>query len=122
MLNYGWLLSGEAVDAVEAGDASLRHSSSILVAGWFQARFQMRLDDDDALSSSYGASFFWGACGVLLQEGGFPCCDLLEGWGRVRDPVEAAFQGRSGHSNNEQQRNRLISLMIKKGRFTFVLS
>ena len=39
MLNYDWLLSGEAVDAVEAGDASLRHSSSTWVAGWFQAHF-----------------------------------------------------------------------------------
>ena len=84
MLNCDWLLSGEAVDAAEAGeagDASLKHSSSIWVAGWFQARFQMRLDDDDVPSSSYGASFFGEACGVLLEEGGFPCRDLLEGWG-----------------------------------------
>ena len=70
MLNCDWLLSGEAVDAAEAGDASLKHSSSIWVTGWFQARFQMHLDDDDALSSSYGASFFGEACRVLL-----------EGWG-----------------------------------------
>ena len=79
-----WLLSGEAVDAAEvgeAGDASLKHSSSIWAAGWFQARFQMRLDDDDTTSSSYGASFFGEACGVLLGEGGFPCRDFLEGWG-----------------------------------------
>ena len=69
MLNYDWLLSGEAVDAAEAGeagDASLKHSSSIWVAGWFQARFQMRLDDEDVLSFSYGNSFFKEACGVLL--------------------------------------------------------
>ena len=40
MLNCDWLLSGQAVDAAEAGeagDASLKHSSSIWVAGWFQA-------------------------------------------------------------------------------------
>ena len=96
MLNCDWLQSGEAVDvaeAGEAGDASLKHSLSIWVTGWFQARFQMRLDDD-APSSSYGASFFGEACGVLLEEGGFPCRDLLEGvGGRVRDPVEAAFRG-----------------------------
>ena len=84
MLNYDWLLSGEAMDAAEAGeagDASLKHSSSIWVLGWFQESFQMRLDDDNVLSSSYGASFFWGACEILLQEGGFSCRDLLEGWG-----------------------------------------
>ena len=84
MLNCDWLLSWEAVDAAEAGeawDASLKHSSSIWVAGWFQARFQMRPDDDDAPSSSYGSSFFGEACGVLLGEGGFPCLDFLEGWG-----------------------------------------
>ena len=43
MLNCDWLLSGEAVDgaeAGEAGDASLKHSSSIWVAGWFQARWR----------------------------------------------------------------------------------
>ena len=40
MLNYDWLLSGEAVDAVGAGrigDASLKHSSRDWVTGWFQA-------------------------------------------------------------------------------------
>ena len=81
MLNCDWLLSREAVDAVEAGTASLTHSSSIWVAGWFQACFQVRLDDDDAPSPSYGASFFGEACRVLLEEGGFPCRDFLEGWG-----------------------------------------
>ena len=63
----------DAAEAGEAGDASLKHSSSIWVAGWCQARFQMRLDDDDAPSSSYRASFFGEACRVLLEEGGFPC-------------------------------------------------
>ena len=76
----------DAVEAGEAGDASLGYSSSIWVAGWFQAHFQMRLDDDDALSFSFGALFSWEACGVLLQEGGFPCCDLLEGWGPGQGP------------------------------------
>ena len=65
---------------------SLKHSSGIWVAGWFQVRFHMRLDDDDALSSSFGALCYWGACGVLLQEGGFPCHDLLEGWGPGQEP------------------------------------
>ena len=40
VLNCDWLLSGEAVDtaeAGEAGDASLKHSSCIWVAGWLQA-------------------------------------------------------------------------------------
>ena len=76
----------DAAEAGEAGDASLGYSSSIWVAGWFQARFQMRLDDDDALSSSFGALFSWEACGVLLQEGGFPCRDFLEGWGPGQGP------------------------------------
>ena len=89
MLNYDWLLSGEAGEAAEAGeagDASLKHSSCIWVTGRFQACFQMCLDDDDAISSSYRVSFFWGACGVLLPEGGFPCRDLLEGWGPFQGP------------------------------------
>ena len=41
VLNYDWLLGGEAMDAAdagEAGDASLGYSSRIWVAGWFQAR------------------------------------------------------------------------------------
>ena len=75
-----------AAEAGKAGDASLGYSSSIWVAGWFQARFQMRLDVDDALSSSFGVSFSREACGVLLQEGGFPCRDLWEGWGPGQGP------------------------------------
>ena len=42
MLNCDWLLSGEAVDAAEAGeagDASLKHSLSIWVAGWILLNF-----------------------------------------------------------------------------------
>ena len=87
MLNCDWLLSGDAVDAAEAeeaGDASLKHSSSIWVAGWFQACFQMRPDDDDddddAPSSACRASFFGEACRVLLGKGDFPCRDFLVGW------------------------------------------
>ena len=71
MLNCDWLLGGEAVDAAdagEAGDASLGYSSRIWVAGWFQVRFQLRPDDDDAPSSVYGVSFSGKACGVLLRE------------------------------------------------------
>ena len=72
VLNCDWLLSGEAVDAAEAGeagDASPKNSSSISVAGWFQARFQMRPDDDDAPSSSCGASFFGEALQGSAGEG-----------------------------------------------------
>ena len=89
MLNYDWLLSGEAMDAVGAGrvgDASLKHSSRGWVTGWFQASFQIRLDDDDVPSSFYGVSFSLGDCEVLLPEGGFPCRDLLEGWGLFQGP------------------------------------
>ena len=71
MLNCDWLLGQEAVDAAgvrDAGDASLGYSSHIWVAGWFQAHFQLRPDDDDdAPSSVYGVLF----CGVLLREGDF---------------------------------------------------
>ena len=79
MLNCDWLLSGEAVDTVRVGDASLKHSSRGWVAGWFQAGFQMRLDVADVPSFFCGVSFSLGACGVLLWEGGFICRDLLEG-------------------------------------------
>ena len=87
----------DAAGAGEAGDASPGYSSSIWVAGWFQAHFQMRLDDDDALSSSFGALFFWEACGVLLGKVVFLAVISWRGGGRVRDLVETAFQGRSGH-------------------------
>ena len=89
MLNYDWLLSGEAVDAAgvgKAGDASLKRSLRGWVTGWFQAGFQMCLDDGDTLSSFYRVSFSLGACGVLLPEEGLPCCDLLEGWGSFQGP------------------------------------
>ena len=67
----------DAAGARDAGDASLGYSSRIWVAGWFQARFQLRPDDDDDdASSAYGVSF----CGVLLREGDFLWCLFLEGW------------------------------------------
>ena len=65
MPNCDWLLGREAVDA------SLGYSSHIWVAGWFQARFQLRPDDDDDASSAYGF-YFAGNCGILLREGDFP--------------------------------------------------
>ena len=83
MLNCDWLLGGEAVDAAdagEAGDASLGYSSRIWVAGWFQVRFQLRPDDDDAPSSVYGVSFSGEACGVLLREVDSLYHYFLEGW------------------------------------------
>ena len=83
MLNYDWLLGGEALDAAvpeEAGDASLRYSSCIWVAGWVQSLFQLRPDDDDAPSSVYGVSFCGEACRVLLREGDSLYHYFLEGW------------------------------------------
>ena len=84
MLICDWLLGREAVDAAgarEAGDASLGYSSRIWVAGWFQARFQLRPDDDDdAPCSVYGVSFCRGACGVLLMEGDSLLHHFLKGW------------------------------------------
>ena len=74
MLNCDWLLGQEVVDAVgarDAGDASLGYSLCIWVADWFQARFQLRPDDDDDASSAYKVSFCREACGVLLREGDF---------------------------------------------------
>ena len=81
----GWE-AGEAAETVEAGDASLGYSSDIWVAGWFQARFQMRLDVDDALSSFFGVLFFWEVCVALLQGDGFLCRGLWEGWGPDQGP------------------------------------
>ena len=97
MVNYDWLLSGEAVDAVGAGrvgDASLKHSSRGWVTGWFQVSFQMHLDADDVPSSFYGVSFSLGACGVLLAEGGFLAVISWRGGSRLRDPVQISFQRR----------------------------
>ena len=59
MLNYDWLLSGEAVDAVGAGrsgDASLGYSSRGWVTGWFQAGFQLCLRGLIFLGSLQGSS------------------------------------------------------------------
>ena len=66
MTKSHWLLSREAVDAVEAGeaeDASLGYSVAPEAV-------------DDALSSSFGVSFSEVACVALLQGGGFICCAL----------------------------------------------
>ena len=75
----------EAVDAVgarEAGDASLGYSSCIWVAGWIQARFQLRPDDDnDDASVVSRVSFCVGAYGVLGREGDSPGWLFLAGWG-----------------------------------------
>ena len=92
MLNYDWLLGGEAVDtadAGEAGDASLGYFSRIWVAGWFQARFQLRPDDDDAPSSVYGVLFCGDACEVLLREGDSLCHYFWEG----REPGQGSSSG-----------------------------
>ena len=83
MLNHDWLLGGEAVEAAkagEAGDALLGYSSRIWVAGWFQVRFQLCPEDDDAPSSVYGVLFCGEACGVLLREGDSLWHYFLEGW------------------------------------------
>ena len=85
------------MDAAEAGDASLKHSSCIWVTGWFQAGFQKCLDDDDALSSFYGISFFWGAWGFCCQRVVSLAVISWRGGGRFIDPVEVAFQRRPGH-------------------------
>ena len=96
MLNYDWLLSGEAVDAVgtgRSGDASLGYSSLGWAIGWFQAGFQLCLDadDDDALSPARShlpgefAGLFWGR-EVLLA---------VISWvrrGGLVYPVKVAFQ------------------------------
>ena len=67
----------DAAEAGEAGDASLRYSSDLWVAGWFQAHFQWRLEAaDDALSSSFRVSFFGVACEVQMLGDDSLCCDL----------------------------------------------
>ena len=65
------------MDAAEAGDASLRYPSDLWVAGLFQARFQWLLEAvDDAISFSFGVSFFGVACEVQMQEDDSLCRDL----------------------------------------------
>ena len=72
----------DAVEAGEAGDASLRYSSDLWVTGWFQACFQWLLEAvDDALTSFFGVSFFGVACRVQMQGDDSLCCDLWWGWG-----------------------------------------
>ena len=84
MTNSHWLLGGETVDAVEAGevgDTSLRYSSHLCVGGMFQARFHWLLEAlDDALSFFFGASSFGVAWEVEMVKDDFLCRDLWEGW------------------------------------------
>ena len=71
----------DAAGAREAGDASPGYSSHIWVAGWIQARFQLRPDDDDDDASVASRVSFCGeACGVLLREGDSLGWLSLEGW------------------------------------------
>ena len=81
------------MDAVEAGDASLKHSSSIWVAGWFQAR----LDDELFFPLPTGPHFSGELGGFCCRRVVFLAVISWRGGGRVRDPVEKAFQVRSGH-------------------------
>ena len=86
-MNSHWLLSREAWDAGEAGDASLRYSSFFWVAGWFQARFHWLLEAvDDALSFFFGVSSCEVACEVQMKEDDSLCRDLWEGWVLGRGP------------------------------------
>ena len=75
MLNYDWLLDGEA------GDALLGYSSLIWVGGWFQAHFQLRPDDDDAPSSVYGGLILRGSLRGSAEGGRFSLpLFFWEGW------------------------------------------
>ena len=79
------MLGGEAVDAVEAGeagDASLWYSSSLWVGGLFQACFHWLLEAvDDALSFFFRASSFGVAWEVETKGDDSLCRDLWKGWG-----------------------------------------
>ena len=83
-------LPGEAVDAVEAGeagDSSLWYSSSLWVGGLFQAHFHWLLEAvDDGLSFFFGASSFGVAWEVEMKRDDSPCRDLWKGWGPGRGP------------------------------------
>ena len=67
--NSHWLLGGEAVDAGEDGDASLKSTSPPWVGGPFQACFHWYLEDsvDDVLSFFFGASSFGVAWEVEMK-------------------------------------------------------
>ena len=77
----------DAVEAGEAGDASLKYSSHPWVGGLFQARFHWLLEAvDDALSFFFGASSFRVAWEVEMMEDDSLCRDLWEGWLLGRGP------------------------------------
>ena len=77
----------DAVDAGEAGDASLRYSSSAWVRGLFQARFHWLLEAvDDVLFLFFGASSCGVAWEVEMKGNAFLCRDLWEGWGLGQGP------------------------------------
>ena len=76
------------------------YSSEIWVSGCFQVCFQMLLAADDTLSLPSGPH--------LPGEFASLCCRRMiffvvvsgRGGGQVRDPIEAAFQERSIHNND----------------------
>ena len=70
--NSHWLLGGDAVEAGEAGDASLASASSPWVGGRFKARFHWVLEDaaGDAPSFSSWAVSFWASWMAEMQGGG----------------------------------------------------
>ena len=74
-MNSHWLLGGDAEDAGEDGDASLKSASSPWVGGLFQERF---LEDavDDALSFSFVESSFGVAWDVEMKGDDFLCRDI----------------------------------------------
>ena len=77
----------DAVDAEEAGDASLRYSSSPWVGGLFQDYFHWLLEAvDDVLSFFFGASSCGVAWEVEMKGNDFLCRDLCEGRGLNRGP------------------------------------
>ena len=77
-MNSHWLLGGDAVDAGEAGDASLKSASSPWAGGLFQARFQhdAAADDDDVFPFSFGASSSGVVWKVEMKEHDSLCHDL----------------------------------------------
>ena len=75
------------MEAGEAGDASLRYSSFLWVAGWFQARFHWLLEAvDDVLYFFCRVSPCGVACEVLMVADDSLCRDLWEGWVLGRGP------------------------------------
>ena len=79
-MNSHWLLGGDAVNAGETGDASLKSTSSPWAGGLFQARFQhdAAADDDDASPFSFGTSPFGVAWEVEMKGDDSLCRDLWE--------------------------------------------